>query len=176
MAVIEGYAGLMFAILLAMVLLYVFQRRRAAFRKPYAISDEAVAEMETVLGDYRRRAAAFKERIADTGELPEAKETIKLYLQIAIGLARMNRQPADMLLEEYYLLAHFQAVDKGDENLFPLAVGEQHGEADGATGAQSIGGHEGASDAERKYAQRVAAERSALERELEAFLKQKRFF
>ncbi len=176
MAVIEGYAGVMLVILLAMVLLYVFQRRKAALLKPYAISDEAAAEMESVLGDYRRRAAALKERIADAGELPEAKETIKLYLQISIGLARLNRQPADLLLDEYYLLAHFQAVDRGDESLFPLAVDEQHGEAGGATGAAGIDGREGVSDAERKYAQRVAAERSALQRELETFLKQKRFF
>ncbi len=165
MAVIEGYAGLMLAILLAMVLLYVFQRRKAAFRKPYAISDEAAREMESVLGGYRRTAAAFKDRVADARELPEAKETIKLYLQIAIGLARMNGQPADALLDDYYLLAHFQPADRGDEGLFPLAVDEQDGAADSAPG-----------DAQRKYAGRVAAERSALTRELEAFLKQKRLF
>ncbi len=176
MAVIEGYAGLMLAVLLAMVLLYVFQRRKAALRKPYAVSDEAAAEMESVLGDYRRIATVFKERIADARELPEAKETIKLYLQICIGVARMNGQPADAVLNEYYLLAHFQAVDTGDEDLFPMALDEQHGEAEGTTGAQSSDRQEGVSDAERKYAQRVAAERSVLQKELETFLKQKRFF
>jgi hypothetical protein len=168
-AVIEGYAGVMLAILLAMVLLYVFQRRKTGFRKPYTISNEAAAEMECVLGNYRRLAAAFRERIADAGQLPEPKETIKLYLQIAIGLARMNGQPADALLEEYYLLAHFQAVDEGDEGRFPLAV-------DGAEGAQEGDGQADVSDAERKYGRRVAAEGSALQRELEAFLKRKRFF
>ncbi len=176
MAVIEGYAGLMLVILVVMVLLYVFQRRRSSFRKPYAISDEAAAEMESVLREYRCIAAAFGERIADAGELAGAKETIKLYLQISIGLARMNRQPADRLLGEYYLLAHFQPADKGDEHLFPLAVDEQHSGTDSAAGAHGMDGQGRVSDAERKYAQRVAAERSALQKELETFLKQKRFF
>lgn len=176
MAVLEGYAGVMLAILLVMVLLYVFQRRKAAFRKPYAISGEAAAEMERVLGDYRRKAEALKERIGDARELPETKETIKLYLQISIGLARMNSQPADAALNEYYLLAHFQAVDTGDEDLFPMALDEQHGEAEGTEGVQSSHRQAGVSDGERKYAQRVAAEKSVLQKELETFLKQKRFF
>ncbi|HAR96658.1 MAG TPA: hypothetical protein DCR97_11960 [Deltaproteobacteria bacterium] len=174
----ENYLGLILLVMLALALLNFLRRGRFLPPKEYAVSDEAAGEMEGVLGQYRELAAARGGRIDDIALLPAPKEMIKLYLQVSIGLAALNARPRDQFLEDYYQLAYFQQIDEGDERFFPLTVREEHDGGDRRTAvARADGGSDGEVGAvERKYLDRAAHESSALEKELQAFLKRKRLF
>lgn len=155
----ETYVSTMFVVLLGMLLLFLWLRRKAAPERKYNMSDEATKEVEAVLGDYRHVLVAHTEAVKDIKLLPESKETIKKYLQIALGLARLNREASDGLLEEYYSLAHFQDVNGAAQwrATAPSGFDEPAGEMQGQE-------------------QRIAQETEALERELQTFLKRKRLF
>jgi hypothetical protein len=151
---VETFLAITFMSLLGLLFVFLWLKRKGAPRGVHRMSEEATAEVEGVLGDYRQAAAAHPEPIKDAGWLPHPKEVVREYLQVAIGLARLNREPADRLLEDYYLLAHFQRIEKGDEDAFPFPA------SDGKV--------------EQKYLARIADETAILERELEVFLKRKK--
>jgi hypothetical protein len=144
----ETYMSIMFVVLLGMVLLFLWLKRKGTLARKYEISTEATEELEGLLARYRQVLEAHTESTRDIELLPDSKETVKQYLQVAIGLARLNKEPIDQLLEEYYLLAHFRE-------------------------AGSVERREGP---EQKYQEQIADETSVLEKELDAFLKRKRWF
>jgi hypothetical protein len=160
MAMMETYVSTMFVVLLGMLLLFLWLRRKAAPERKYNMSDEATKEIEAVLGDYRRVLAVHTEAVKDIGLLPESKEVIKKYLQIAIGLARLNREASAGLLEDYYSLAHFQDVD-GIPTLPAATTAWPEGPAE---------------EIRQRHEEMVVQETANLEKELEAFLKRKKLF
>jgi hypothetical protein len=148
MAIMETYVGIMFVVLLGMVLLFLWLKRKGGLARKYGISEEATEELDGLLARYRKVVAASTESIRGIELLPDSKETIKQYLQIAIGLARLNKEPIDQLLEEYYLLAHFREAGSGERR----------------------------ERLKQEYQEQIANETSVLEKELDAFLKRKRWF
>ena len=150
----------MFIVLIGMLLLYLWLRRKSGPEKKYAMSDEAAGEVESVLASYRQILATHGEPVKDVRLLPESKDVIKQYLQVAIGLARLNKEPSDGLLEDYYRLAHFQDMDDL-ARLRVAAESDRQGSADGP---------------EQLREELIAQETAGLERELEAFLKRRKLF
>jgi hypothetical protein len=135
-----------------------------------------------VLEEYRQVITEQTAPIRDIRTLPRPQEIIRQYLQIAIGLTALNKEPVDGLTQDYYLLAHFQEIDNGDQEL--LKVFEDRPlTAQGATDnvpAQARQGNltldTGLSGVKQKYLDRIAADEVLLEKELEAFLKRKVLF
>jgi hypothetical protein len=178
----DTYATITFVFMAGLILLFLWSKRRKATGKKYALSDNTAKEVTTLVEEYRQVLSAHGESVMDTKLLPDAKETIKEYLQIALGLARLNREPAEELVDAYYFLARFQHPDPEDEQFFPItAEGPQQysdreavpsGETDGASPAAR--GH--LKVLEEKYRERIARETATLEKELEVFLKGKRLF
>lgn len=156
-----------------LILLYVWLKRREAPRKKHKLSEEAMEELQQILTDYRGIITEETPLVADARLLPHPRETIKEYLQVAIGLARLNGEPLDRLMAEYYLLARFQHIDDGDEQV--LTIVETESEAVPETEEGMAGQLPGETGPE-KYLRRVAEGTPRLEAELQAFLKRKAFF
>jgi hypothetical protein len=148
MAIMETYVSIVFVVLGGMFLLFFWLKRKGSLHRKYGISAEAAEELEGLLARYRQVLSAHTESIRDIELLPDSKETIKQYLQVAIGLARLNKEPLDRLLEEYYLLAHFREAGSGERR----------------------------ERLKQEYQEQIVDETSVLEKELEAFLKRKRWF
>ncbi len=155
----ETYVSIMFLILIGMLLAFLWLRRKAAPWRKYAMSDEATKEVGSVLGNYRQTLAIRAEAVRDIRLLPDSKDIIKQYLQVAIGLARLNREPYEGLLDDYYQLARFQ-----DMRVLRSPVVTASGTAELA---EEMG---------QRYEEVIARETETLERELKAFLKRKRLF
>jgi hypothetical protein len=168
----------MFMILIAMLLLFVWLKRKGSPQQKRRLSSEAMEELEMVLKDYRQVTSHHQAPVNDVNLLLHPKETIKQYLQITIGLATLNKESLDGILHDYYHLARFQPIDKGDEEIVALLAGRSEGAQDDRLNVCSGDGQtsEETRRVEEKYRRRIADETSLLESELKSFLKRKRLF
>jgi hypothetical protein len=178
----DTYLSVVMMIPLGLLLLFLWLKKRGSLRPKHRLSEEAMKELEEVLEEYRQVIAEQTAPIRDIRTLPHPQETIKQYLQIVIGLAALNKEPIDALTPDYYLLAHFQHIDDGDQKLLevlenrPFTAQEATGKLPAQAGEGNLTLDTGLSGVKQKYLDRIAADEVLLEKELEAFLKRKVLF